>query len=194
MSKFLFLGPPGAGKGTQAARIAEISNIPHISTGDILRSHVARQTSLGVEAKAYMDRGELVPDQLILNMVDERLQEADAQNGWLLDGFPRNVAQATFVDQLLLEKMKAAGINNPDSSQAFQVVYLEVPDEVILQRTLERGRADDTKETILNRIKIYRAETSPLVEFYRERGQLLEINGNQAMDEVTKSIKAAISR
>ncbi|MGL6282859.1 MAG: adenylate kinase [Microcoleaceae cyanobacterium] len=193
MSKFLFLGPPGAGKGTQAARIAESSNIPHISTGDILRSHVARQTPLGVEAKAYMDRGELVPDQLILNMVDERLQEADAQNGWLLDGFPRNVAQATFVDQLILEKMKASGINNPDSSQAFQVIYLEVPDEVILQRTLERGRADDTKETILNRIQVYRAETSPLVEFYRKRGQLLEINGNQPMDEVTKSIKAAIS-
>lgn len=194
MSKFLFLGPPGAGKGTQATRIAESSNIPHISTGDILRSHVARQTPLGIEAKAYMDRGELVPDQLILNMVDERLQEADTQNGWLLDGFPRNVAQAVFVDKLLLEKMKAAGVNNPDSSQAFQVVYLEVPDEVILQRALERGRADDTKETILNRIKVYRAETSPLVEFYRERGQLLEINGNQSMDEVTKSIKEAISR
>ncbi len=194
MRKLLFLGPPGAGKGTQAARIAESSNIPHISTGDILRSHVARQTPLGIEAKAYMDRGELVPNQLILNMVDERLQEADAQNGWLLDGFPRNVAQATFVDQLILEKMKAAGMTNPNSSQVFQVIYLEVPDEVILQRTLERGRADDTKETILNRIKVYRAETSPLVEFYRQRGQLLEINGNQPMDEVTKSIKEAISR
>jgi adenylate kinase len=193
MRKLLFLGPPGAGKGTQAARIAESSNIPHISTGDILRSHVARQTPLGIEAKSYMDRGELVPDQLILNMVDERLQEADAQNGWLLDGFPRNVAQATFVDKLILEKMQAAGIANPDSSQAFQVVYLEVPDEVILQRALERGRADDTKETILNRIQIYRSETSPLVEFYRQRGQLLEINGNQSMDDVTKSIKEAIS-
>lgn len=193
MRKLLFLGPPGAGKGTQAARIAESSNIPHISTGDILRSHVARQTPLGVEAKSYMDRGELVPDQLILNMVDERLQEADAQNGWLLDGFPRNVTQATFVDKLILEKMKTAGIANPDSSQAFQVVYLEVPDEVILQRALERGRADDTKETILNRIQVYRSETSPLVEFYRERGQLLEINGNQSMDDVTKSIKNAIS-
>lgn len=193
MRKLLFLGPPGAGKGTQAARIAESSNIPHISTGDILRSHVARQTPLGVEAKSYMDRGELVPDQLILNMVDERLQEADAQNGWLLDGFPRNVAQATFVDKLILEKMQAAGIANPDSSQAFQVVYLEVPDEVILQRALERGRADDTKETILNRIQVYRSETSPLVEFYRQRGQLLEINGNQSMDDVTKSIKEAIS-
>lgn len=193
MRKLLFLGPPGAGKGTQAARIAESVNIPHISTGDILRSHVARQTPLGLEAKSYMDRGELVPDQLILNMVDERLQEADAQNGWLLDGFPRNVTQATFVDQLILEKMKLAGVDNPNSSQAFQVVYLEVPDEVILQRALERGRADDTRETILNRIQVYRAETSPLVAFYRERGQLLEINGNQSMDDVTKSIQEAIS-
>lgn len=133
MTRLIFLGPPGAGKGTQAKNLSRSCNVPHISTGDILRSAVANATELGKKAKFYMDAGELVPDELILNLIRERLAADDALSGWILDGFPRNVEQATFLDELLKE------INQPFEC----VVNLEVPDEVIISRLVNRGKEED---------------------------------------------------
>lgn len=182
MSRLIFLGAPGAGKGTQAKLIADLSNIPHVSTGDILRAAVANQTSLGLQAKLYMDRGDLVPDQLVVALIQERLNNPDAQKGWILDGFPRNVAQAKFLDSLLTE------IDQPCD----YVVSLEVPDDVLVQRMLERGRADDTEEVIRNRLKVYREQTSPLIDFYLERKKLAVVNGDQPMEGVAIDLKKLI--
>lgn len=182
MPRLIFLGPPGAGKGTQAKTFSEMCGIPHVSTGDILRTAVANQTPLGVEAKGYMDRGELVPDQLVVDLIQERLKQSDAQNGWILDGFPRNVAQAKFLDDLLLS------LQQPYS----YVVNLEVPDDVLVKRMLERGRADDTEEVIRNRLHVYHAQTFPLIEFYKAQEKLVSINGNQAMEEVTHALKELV--
>lgn len=184
MPRLIFLGAPGAGKGTQASLIADFYKIPHISTGDILRSAVANQTSLGLQAKSYMDSGDLVPDQLVIALIQERLSNPDAQEGWILDGFPRNVVQAEFLDSLLNE------IN-----QVYDyVVNLEVPDNVLAQRMLERGRTDDTEEVIHNRLKVYREQTSPLIDFYLNCKKLAVVNGNQLMDGVTAELKNLIKR
>ncbi len=126
MARLIFLGAPGAGKGTQAKMLATFWSIPHISTGDILRAAVANQTDLGIKAQAYMDRGDLVPDALVVDLIRERLAESDAQAGWILDGFPRNVSQAEFLDTLLLEIDQVCGT----------VVNLEVPDEVLVARMM----------------------------------------------------------
>jgi adenylate kinase len=178
----IFLGAPGAGKGTQAQNLAGLCHIPHVSTGDILRSAVANQTPLGVEAKAYMDRGDLVPDQLVVSLIEERLGQADAEDGWILDGFPRNVAQAEFLDRLLDE------IHQPYD----HVVNLEVPDEVLVRRLLGRGRADDTEEVIRNRLAVYLRQTAPLIEFYQGREKLVSVNGDQSMEEVTADLKQLV--
>lgn len=184
MTRLIFLGAPGAGKGTQAKLMANLCGIPHISTGDILRAAVASQTSLGLQAKLYMDRGDLVPDRLVVALIQERLNNHDAQEGWLLDGFPRNVAQAEFLDSLLNE------IDQPCD----YVVNLDVPDAVLAQRMLERGRTDDTEEVIRNRLKVYREQTSPLIDFYSERKKLAVVNGDQFMDNVTDDLKRLIQR
>ena len=137
MARFIFLGAPGAGKGTQAKVLADFCQIPHISTGDILRAAVKCQSELGVQAKSYMDRGELVPDQLVIDLIHERLGASDAQAGWILDGFPRNVAQAEFLDKLLVEINQACD----------HAVNLHVPSEVLVQRLLsfaERLKGDRT--------------------------------------------------
>jgi adenylate kinase len=176
--RLIFLGAPGAGKGTQAKALAELHNIPHISTGDILRDAVARQTPLGQQAQAYMDRGDLVPDQLVIDLIRERLHQDDAQSGWILDGFPRNVTQASFLDELLSE------INQVSD----QVVYFDVPDEVLVARMLGRGRKDDTREVIQSRLEVYRKQTAPLIDFYKDRQKLLSVNGDKAMDEVTAEL------
>ncbi|MGH2413704.1 MAG: nucleoside monophosphate kinase, partial [Microcystaceae cyanobacterium] len=131
----IFLGPPGSGKGTQAQLLAEMLEIPHISTGEILRQAIAQQTSLGQKARSYVDRGELVPDELMLDLIRERLGQPDAQKGWILDGFPRNVAQASFLDRLLEELNQSSNYT----------VNLEVPDNIIIERLLLRGREDDTE-------------------------------------------------
>ncbi|NEO54262.1 MAG: adenylate kinase [Okeania sp. SIO3B5] len=194
MVKLIFLGPPGAGKGTQASRIADFYQVPHISTGDILRNNVAEKSSLGLQAKEYMDKGELVPDQLILDMVEERLKQNDAQNGWILDGFPRNVTQADFVEKLL----SASKIGNDtreekaEISNSLMVINLQVPDKVLVSRLLSRGRQDDNEETITNRLKVYHQQTEPLIEFYKERQQLVTIDGNNSIDSVTNFLKQAI--
>lgn len=187
MKRLIFLGPPGAGKGTQAVKVAESCQIPHISTGELLREAVAQQTELGKKAKGYMDRGELVPDDLILGMVRDRLSQPDVANGWILDGFPRNVDQASFLDNLLAEI-------DQDCDSA---VNLEVPDEALIQRLLGRGRQDDNEETIRRRLEVYREQTAPVIDYYRDRdpdnNRLVSVNGNLSEDDVTAELKQAIS-
>ena len=179
----LFLGAPGSGKGTQAQVLAASLNIPHISTGDMLRQAIADQTELGEKAKNYMDKGELVPDELILGLIKERLSQADAENGWILDGFPRNVPQAEFLDQLLVEI----------EHRTQWVINLDVADETIIQRLLLRGRADDTEETIRNRLVFYQEKTAPLIAYYQEQGKLQIIDGDRAPELVTESLKALVT-
>lgn len=179
MVRLIFLGPPGAGKGTQATLLAQSFSIPHISTGDILRSAVAKKTELGVKAQAYMDQGELVPDHLMLGMIRDRLTQADAEAGWILDGFPRNITQASFLDELLNEIHQSYDA----------VVNLDVPDEVLVTRLLGRGRKDDNEEVIRTRLGVYRTQTAPLIDFYSTRQQLVSVNGNQPVDTVTLELK-----
>lgn len=178
----IFLGPPGSGKGTQAEILAKLFDIPHISTGDILRSAIANATPLGQKAKGYMDQGELVPNELILDLVKERLYDEDTQQGWILDGFPRSVSQATFLDQLLSETNHA----NPC------VIDLEVPDEILIGRLLSRGRADDTEATIRRRLEVYQEQTAPVTDYYRQKGSLHLVDGNRLPEEVTQSLKEIV--
>ena len=186
ITRLVFLGPPGAGKGTQAKRLSDICDVPHISTGDILRAAVAHETDLGKKAQSYMDAGELVPDTLILGLIRERLGAEDTQSGWILDGFPRNVEQAAFLDTLLQE------IGQPCDC----VVNLDVPDEVIVARLLTRGqqegRSDDTESIIRNRLDVYRQRTEPLIDFYRNRQQLVSVNGNQPIGVVTDELEKIV--
>ncbi|KKD39374.1 MAG: adenylate kinase [Limnoraphis robusta] len=191
MVQVIFLGPPGSGKGTQAARVSELFQVPHISTGDILRTHVAQQTDLGQKAKAFMDRGDLVPDGLILDMVLDRLHQPDAQKGWILDGFPRNVAQATFIEQVVLQQ-KAENASENAQDKSLNTINLEVPDQVLIERLLARGRADDCEQTIRHRLQVYHEQTEPLIQFYRDRNQLSIVNGNLSVDQVTAELKKAI--
>lgn len=179
MARLIFLGAPGAGKGTQAKILSELYQIPHISTGDILRESVAQQTPLGTKAQGFMDRGELVPDQLVIDLIRERLSQDDARSGWILDGFPRTAAQAEFLDELLNQ------INQPYD----QAVNLDVPDEVLVARLLGRGRRDDTEEVIRRRLQVYREQTAPLIDFYQKRQKLISVNGNMLPDEVTAALK-----
>lgn len=193
MVKLVFLGPPGAGKGTQAARLAGFYNVAHVSTGEILRSNVARQSPLGIKAKEYMNRGDLVPDSLIRNMIEDRLAEPDTKIGWILDGFPRNINQASFVDELLSKKMVLKGESDPDDGASrFLAVNLVVSDEVLVKRLLARGRADDNEETIRRRLQVHNQETEPLIEFYRSRDRLVSVEGDRSVDAVTQALKEAI--
>lgn len=182
MARLIFLGPPGAGKGTQAQALAQSFGIPHISTGDILRNAVSQKTDLGVKAQSYMDKGELVPDQLILEMVRERLHESDVKQGWILDGFPRTVAQATFLDQLLQEIHQSYDY----------VINFDVPDDILIARLLNRGRQDDSEQVIRHRLDIYREQTAPLIDFYQQRKQLLSVHADQHVDAVTTEIQHLI--
>lgn len=191
MQQLIFLGPPGSGKGTQAANMAKILDIPHISTGEILRHHVSEETSLGKQAKTYMDMGDLVPDQLILNMVRDRLCQPDAKHGWILDGFPRTVCQATFVEEKLLSLDK--NTNGTSEKHQLWVINLDVPDQVVLDRLLARGREDDHEETIRHRLEVYREQTAPLIEFYGTRNQLHNVNGDRSMEEVTSRLKQVVA-
>lgn len=187
MTRFIFLGPPGAGKGTQAKTLAEYWSIPHISTGDILRQALKEQTPLGVQAQGYMNRGELVPDDLVQDMVKERLSQDDTKSGWILDGFPRTVKQATFLSALLQEL---------NQSQQ-KVVSLDVPDDVVVDRLLERGRKqgrkDDTEEVIRRRLEVYRSDTAPLIDYYQQRQMLVVVNGNQSEEKVTADLKTVVN-
>ena len=180
------MGPPGAGKGTQATFVAEHFGIPAISTGDIFRANVAEGTPLGVEAKRYMDAGEYVPDEITNKMVRNRIDEPDAEPGFLLDGYPRTLAQVEELD----------GMVEFTGHRLDAVVVLTVDDEEIVQRLLQRaeveGRADDTEAVIRRRQEVYREQTEPLIEVYRERGILLEVDGIGEVDQVTKRIFEAL--
>ena len=183
MTKFIFLGPPGAGKGTQAALLAAEMNLAHISTGEILRAAVRDQTPLGQEAQAFMDRGELVPDTLVLGLVQERLASLNGDTeGWILDGFPRNIAQAQALDDLLRDIHQ----------QSDCAVNLDVPDEILIPRLLGRGRQDDTEAIVRTRLQVYRDQTAPLIDFYQNRQHLVSVNGNAEVQDVTQRLKSAI--
>ncbi|MBE9208141.1 adenylate kinase [Nostoc sp. LEGE 06077] len=179
MTRLIFLGPPGAGKGTQAQVLAEHLQIPHISTGEILRQAMKEQTPLGIKAQSYVDSGELVPDQLVQDLVEERLNQPDAKSGWILDGFPRKVTQAAFLEELLTKTAQGGE----------RVVNLDAPDDVVISRLLARGRKDDAEEVIRRRLEVYRNETAPLIDYYSQRQRLLTVNGNQSQEEVTSELK-----
>jgi len=178
--KLLFIGPPGAGKGTQANLFSKKYGHDHLSTGDLLRDEVSSGSVLGTKAKALMNQGELVSDELVLSIVEGRL--VMSQKGWLLDGFPRNVNQANSLKKLL-EK-----INQPLEA----VISIQIPDNYLIKRLLERGREDDTEEVITNRLKIYSEKTAPLIDLYRKQGILEVINGNADIDVVFSCIEKAL--
>ena len=180
------MGPPGAGKGTQARFVADHFGVPAISTGDIFRANVSQGTPLGVEAKRYMDAGEYVPDEVTNHMVRNRIDEDDARPGFLLDGYPRTLAQVTELD----------GMITFTGHQLDAVVVLTVDPEELVQRLLQRaqtdGRADDTEDVIRRRQEVYAEQTEPLIGVYRERGILVEVDGVGEVDEVTARIFDAL--
>lgn len=179
MTNIIFLGPPGAGKGTQAKRLADHLGLVHLATGDMLREAVAQGTELGRQAKAIMERGDLVPDDLVIAMLMERM--ADADKGVILDGFPRTLPQAEALDEKL-------------SGQIDVVLLLEVPEDELVQRMLGRGRADDTEEAVRNRLVVYREQTEPLVDYYSGKGLLSRVDGVGDMDIVQQRITDTVSQ
>ncbi len=209
----IMLGPPGAGKGTQAVRLAEAYSLPHISTGDIFRENVKAGTELGRKAKEYMDRGELVPDQLVIDIVADRLRRPDCEPGFILDGFPRTVAQADALKEILAGQGRAVD----------HVVNVNVPDEALIRRISGRRvcrecgvihnvhfdpepvgeecrecsgqiyqRDDDCEETVRHRLEEYAAKTTPLIEYYRREGLLRDVDGAAAAGEVLASIRSVL--
>ncbi len=185
--RLIIMGPPGAGKGTQAKTIAGRYSIPAISTGDIFRANVSAGTPLGVEAQRFMDAGEYVPDELTNLMVRNRIDEADAVPGFLLDGYPRTLAQVDELD----------GMIGFTGHSLDAVLVLAVDDEELVQRLLQRaqseGRADDTEDVIRRRQELYNEQTAPLIDVYRERGILLEVDGMGEVDEVTSRLFEALA-
>ncbi|HEY5161056.1 MAG TPA: adenylate kinase [Gaiellaceae bacterium] len=183
----VMLGAPGAGKGTQAVRIAETHGIPHISTGEMLRSAIAAGSELGQKVKEIVESGALVPDELIVEVIRERLSQPDAQSGFVLDGFPRTIVQAEALDALLAELGRPLEI----------VLELELSEETAVERMLgraaEQGRADDTPEVIKNRFVVYRRETEPLSNYYRGTGKLVAIDSSPGMDEVFAEIERVLA-
>jgi adenylate kinase len=188
VARIIFIGPPGAGKGTQAERIRDHYGVAWVSTGDMFRAAVADGTPMGVAAKAHMDAGTLVPDDVVVGMTLERIGQPDCVNGVLLDGFPRTVAQAEALDAALRDAEGDAAID--------VVVHLDVPDDLLVDRLAKRaeleGRADDNIETVRNRLAVYAAETAPVVDYYRAQGVLRTVDGVGDPDEVTGRIRDAI--
>ncbi|MDJ0347792.1 adenylate kinase [Cryobacterium sp. PH29-G1] len=187
MTRLLLIGPPGAGKGTQAERLALAFNVPAISTGDIFRYNVTNNTPLGLEVKSFMDAGAYVPDTLTNAIVADRLKEADAANGFLLDGYPRTTDQVAELDRLLIA----------EGTQLDVVVLITADtDEVVarlLKRAAEQGRADDTAEVIRHRLDVYAEQTAPLIDVYSARGLVVTIDGLGAVEVVTDRILAALT-
>jgi adenylate kinase len=186
--RVLFMGPPGAGKGTQAALVAEHFRVPQISTGDIFRANVAAGTELGVIAKRYMEAGEYVPDEVTNDMVRARLGQPDARRGFLLDGYPRTVDQVARLDEMLADL----------GTSLDGVIVLCVDREELIARLLERartsGRADDTEEVIRYRQEVYAQQTTPLLSLYSDRGLVVEVDGHGTVDEVAERIWSALAK
>ncbi|MGH3676742.1 MAG: adenylate kinase [Mycobacterium sp.] len=180
--RLVLLGPPGAGKGTQAQKLAEKFGIPQISTGDLFRQNISSGTPLGLEAKRYLDAGDLVPSELTNKLVEERISQPDAAAGFILDGFPRSVEQAE-----ALKRMLAKSNHKLDAVLEFQV-----SEEELLKRLKERGRADDTEEVIHNRMQVYRDETQPLLEYYHD--ELKPVDAVGGLDEVLARALRALGR
>jgi len=173
VTRVVLVGPPGAGKGTQATALSHKLGVPHISTGDLFRAHIANNTELGQQVKAILDSGGLVSDDVTNQMVRERLAEADARDGFLLDGFPRNVGQADVLGQILAESDTAIDA----------VVEFRVEEDVVVERLLARGRADDNEEVIRHRQRLYRSETAPLLDYYAD--VLITVDAVGEVDEIT---------
>lgn len=171
--RLLLIGPPGAGKGTQAAVLGERLGVPHISTGDLFRAHVGDETALGLEVERYLDSGQLVPDEITDEMVRERLAHSDCESGFLLDGYPRNLAQAQQLQGMLREL----------DCEIDVVLELDVPEDELVERLLSRGREDDTETVIRDRQQVYRDETAPLLEYYSDR--LVTVPAVGSVDDVT---------
>jgi adenylate kinase len=181
------MGPPGAGKGTQAVNIAKTLNIPHISTGDIFRENMKNETPLGLEAKAFYDKGMYVPDEVTNRIVEDRLTWDDAKNGFLLDGYPRTIDQVNFLDQILAKKSQKI--------EKVLEITIDIPVVVarLLKRAQEQGRIDDTKEVITKRLEVYASSTAPLLAEYKNRGILIQVDGMGSVSEVEEKIKKALS-
>lgn len=184
MLKIVLLGAPGSGKGTQSQKLVAEYGVPQVSTGDLLRSAVADKTELGLKAKEAMDAGELVSDELVVGMIRERLNQPDAENGFILDGFPRSRSQAAELDTLLTE------LDRPLQ----RVVHLQVDKEEIVQRLMSRGRADDNEDTIRNRMDVFEEQTQPLVKYYEDQGLLVAVKGVGEVDEIFARIKGALDK
>ena len=180
--RLVLLGPPGAGKGTQAAILSEKLGVPAISTGDLFRANIGQGTPLGVEAKKYIDAGELVPAEITNNMVRARLAEPDAVNGFLLDGFPRSVEQARELESILRDLDTALD----------GVLSFEIDEEIVVERMLARGRADDKEDVIRNRLRVYREETAPLLDYYAD--SLVTVDAVGEVEEINARALAALGK
>jgi adenylate kinase len=185
----VFIGPPGAGKGTQAKRLAEYLDVPHLSTGEMLRDAIEAGTELGKQASQWkMDQGQLVPDELVAGIIAERIQDSDCARGCLFDGFPRTINQARILDEVLAKQRRSLDV----------VLALKVGDDELIRRLLRRAqeaakpRADDTAEAIPNRLRVYQSLTAPVLDYYQERGLLREIDGHGSPEQVFARIRAAV--
>ena len=182
----VILGPPGAGKGTQAKRISAEAGIPHIATGDMLREAIAKQTEMGLRIKPIYDAGDLVPDDLMIELIRERLSASDTSEGFTLDGFPRTVAQAEALDRMLDEIDR----------ELLAVLYFQVPDELAVERlhvrALQEGRTDDTPEIIRHRLEVFHKSTEPVVEYYRSKGILVGIHAERPIDAVFAEVQEVL--
>ncbi len=187
MTRLLLIGPPGAGKGTQAAKLAEAFNIPAISTGDIFRENVKNETELGKQAKSFMDRGEYVPDSLTNALVRDRLNWDDAKDGFLLDGYPRTADQVEELDRILSDKGESLNAVVQITADTDEVVRR------LLNRAVEQGRADDTEDVIRHRLDVYAEQTAPLIEVYSNRQLVVEVDGLGAVEVVTSRILEALA-
>lgn len=183
--RLVLLGPPGAGKGTQSLLLCQSRSIPHISTGEILRESVASNSPLGVRVKKFIDEGHLVPDEVINEVIEQRLSKPDCASGFLLDGFPRTVVQAEKL-KLLLGKMQIP---------LTHIISLTVPEQILLERIQNRGagRSDDTAEVAANRLRVYWEQTAPVTEFYRKSGVVVDVDGLGTVDEVHQRILSVLS-